>query len=166
MNLCEDIMQGQTFQSFELKDFCEESVKELHTTQTELVLVGVLGACVLFVNMLKSNFECQIALFDIELLTGRFHNHLATANFYQPDTVYYQLQERNALNIHRFFWTVQNDTKHSGSHFTRWNMDWLFYSKASWVNCPERRGKVKDTLVRCGEVFVEGPVEDVGYIWA
>ncbi len=29
MNLSEDIMQGQTFQSLELKDFCEEGVKEL-----------------------------------------------------------------------------------------------------------------------------------------
>lgn len=25
---------------------------------------------------------------------------------------------------------------------------------------------MKDTLVRRGEVFVEGPVEDVGYVWA
>lgn len=29
MNLSEDIMQGQTFQSLELKDFCEDDVKEL-----------------------------------------------------------------------------------------------------------------------------------------
>ncbi len=38
MNLGEDIMQGQTFQSLKLKDFCEEDVKELREHKLESCL--------------------------------------------------------------------------------------------------------------------------------